>query len=169
MRFWWLMGPNELGCDLDLSKSGLERLLWVRARIRAAKTSGALKIERYWFFQSETQYHWHLMVKLRENLNPYDRLMWEARFMDSTTRMLLNFARLRKFGRSWSLLISPVERGGYWRPHDHACSCPGKHRGDVMKNCPVAKMLKDCTLNVEHFGNALKESDPLRPGEGCEW
>ncbi len=161
-RLWYIALPNELFCDLDLRGSTLERLLTVRARLRGARAQGKLDWEFWVPYQSETPNHYHVMIKLKHDLNPYERLLWESRFLDDGYRNDMNFARLQATGNAWSLLITPFERRNYWRPFDYSCTCPAKHKSDVMKNCPVAQKLQ-CTLSADHFGDPIKLDDELLP------
>lgn len=169
MYFWYIAKPSELFCDLDLTDKTKQRLLLARARLRGAKKSGRLSWEKYYFYQSHSRFHYHLMVKLSTDLPDGEANLWESRFCDDLYRNNLNRARNLQTGRSWSLLISPVERRSYWRPADYTCDCPGKHREEVMAACPVAKSLKGCTLGADHFGNPIKETDDIVLGRGCEW
>lgn len=167
--FFWYIAQDELFCDLDLTDKTMARLLLARARLRGAKRSGRLPWERYYFYQSHSRYHYHLMVKLSAPLSDAECNLWESRFCDDLYRNNLNRARTLQTGRSWSLLISPVERRSYWRPPDYTCDCPGKHRADVMAACPVARRLNGCTLGADHFGDPIKEPDELVLGRGCDW
>ncbi len=168
--FWYIAKANELFCDLDLSKKNLERILLARARLRGAKKHGALDFEAWYPYQSESKYHYHFMVQLKHDLDPFRRILWESRLCDDMYRNNMNFARLVETGKSWSLLITPIERRSYWRPPDFVCECPAKHKADIMRNCPIAQKL-NCTLAADHFGNPIKEADNIvkQLGQANKW
>lgn len=165
---WYIARPDELFIDLDNSTEEVKRLKLCIARLRGAKQSGALDWDQYFPYQSENKLHYHMMVRLKAPMSPHDRLLWESRFCDDHYRFCMNFARLQAGGNSWSLLISPVERRSYPRKADYTCHCPTKHKREVMRDCPVAKLL-NCTLAEDHFGNPIWQEDKPKIGSGNDW
>jgi len=151
---------HELFADLDLRHSKLKRLSIARARLYGAIEAGALDVEFFAFYASETAYHYHLMVRLRTPISAPHRLLWENRLCDDFHRNNMNTARLLATGRSWSLLITPNLRHSYPRAPDFTCSCPAKHKDRVMADCPIARQL-DCVLSVDHFGRPIYREESI--------
>lgn len=158
--YWYVANELELFVDLDLKRHSLKRTLLARARLRGAMAKGVLQVEHFTFYDSVTPFHYHLMIKLKSPMAEPKRILWESRLCDDLFRNNMNTARLLETGRSWSLLISAVPREGYWREPDYVCECAGKHRAEVMANCPIAKSL-DCVLSADHFGNTVYRADKI--------
>jgi hypothetical protein len=161
MEWFWTIGNKyEILVDLDLSKMSMKRLVHCKARLIGAIEDNTLPVEEYAFYESYSDLHLHLMIKCKEAIDPLMRLAWENRLCDDMHRNCLNMARFAANGKSWSLLISHERRIG-WREPDYICYCNGKHKGEVMENCPIAKQL-DCCLSSDFFGKPVyRDEKPI--------
>jgi|SRR5208283_1939372 len=137
MKWFWYVARNDelmIDCDgLALVQMALRRL--ERSNLQFIKT---------FVNPSVSPDHFHLVIKLAENMPPMERQIWQLYFMDHVYRSVNNLFRVLYSVKSPCLLISHqkwVEP--FWRPPDMICGCKEKHSTlGKMKKCKTARMLR---------------------------
>lgn len=166
--YWYIARPNELFIDLDHPVGGpLRRLSHATARLRGAIAAHKLSVSDWYLYNSETPWHYHLMVRTEHDMSPAGRAMWEARLADDGYRHLMSLARLVATAgeHTYSLLIAPEIRAEYPRKPNFVCKCDSKHKGSTMEMCPIARIMHPVArLSHDHFGTPIYMDGPITTG-----
>jgi hypothetical protein len=152
MSFWYLAQPEELLIDLDNymrpapSKTGESRGPWgeifFRRRLADAIRAERLAVEMVFLDRSNTELHWHAIVRLARPMAVMERLAWQLRLGSDLMRAQADIMRAARGIESPSLLIRKTEMADFYRAPDRECPCTRKHDTAEQfelgaKACPV--------------------------------
>lgn len=132
--FWYVAKNNELMVDCD----GVQLLEIAQKRLARS----GLLVSDALVFPSQSESHFHLVVRLREPMNSIERQVWQLFLMDHVYRSVNNLFRALNGTPSPSLLISPQPWNAFWREHDAICHCETKHKGPALSGCTVGASLR---------------------------
>lgn len=176
MPFYWYVpsrDDREIFVDMDHHRMDMPatKVKSFRERVLGCHRNGLLPVESFYIFPSDHPKHFHGIVKLKEPLGEFVRLIWASYLRDDPFRSLHNLMRLhirhtKKLPRDKlvaSLLITqePYKRGpnGFYRGPDFVCYCREKHSNEVMQQCPVAERLRGDERAHDHFLKPVSVKD----------
>ena len=143
--YWYAARSDELLIDLD-SQTLLEIALK-----RLAKPELDIRASQMFLTESATKGHFHMAVRLRENVAEVRRMLFQLYLMDHVYRSVKNFDRALNNVSAASLLISPhnwanggLNRTKFWRSPDAICHCLlAKHKSHkAILSCPAHVTLR---------------------------
>lgn len=136
MWHWYVAREDELMIDLDgevlleIARKRLDRspLEW-----RSAFVAG-----------SSTDNHFHLVIRLKEEMPALQRQVWQLFLMDHTYRSVNNLFRAIAGVPAPSLLIAPQRWNlqKFWRPADAMCHCKSHKNSEKIFDCPAHQKLR---------------------------
>lgn len=139
--FWYVAKPDELMVDLDgaillaISQKRLERC--------------GLPVLKTFISPSNSDDHFHLVVKLRYPMEVIERQIWQLYLMDHVYRSVNNLFRAHSGTKGASLLIAPIRwccsgisQSDFWREPDGICTCKEKHSGPTFGGCKIGAKLR---------------------------
>ena len=162
MSFWYLAHPDELLIDLDdytrpaPSKTGESRGPWgeifFRRRLADAIRADRLKVcdPPVYLGRSNSERHWHAIVRLRYPMPLDQRLTWQLRLGSDLMRAQADLMRAAMCVDFPSLLIRNTPMKGFYREPDRQCACTRKHDTAEQsalngQGCPVWRELRGLT------------------------
>lgn len=159
MNYWYVARPNELFLDIDnVSRSIKHAKARLQGAIECKKLDALYVMQR----ESKTTNHLHAIVTLANPITDIERYVWEVILHGDIYRACSNIMRGINGIPSPDILISPWPHfeinlsHPQRRSHNAFCLCEGKHKKEVMENCPAAEDLRGTQRTVAFFGKPSK-------------
>lgn len=137
MSLWYVANKYEILCDLDdymrpaPSKTGEIRGPWgevmFRRRLGSAMRDGKLAVLSVYLDRSNTEKHWHAIVRLKRPMTVRGRLIWQQRLGSDLMRSTADMMRAELGIKHPSLLIRSAPFTDFYREPDYICRCTRKH------------------------------------------
>lgn len=155
---WYVSRPNEIFVDLD-SKRSIARAFSVLRRGMASRLHGGsiavafgpyLDVDSIWFYPSGRVGHAHLIVCLKEQMDPLQRALWALWMGSDRIRGVYVIERLRNMVIAADVFST---RGLFeFRYPDDRCTCPEKHKAKAITDkCPAMQRLMMDQRSADYF------------------
>jgi len=143
---WYVSKPNEIFIDID-SKRSMTRAFGV---LRRAMAQRRLLVDSIWLYPSQSENHAHLIVCLREGMDPLERALWALWMGSDRIRGIYVIQRLRHMVIAADVFST---RSLFeFRSPDDTCSCPGKHKDKkITDKCPAMQRLMMDQRSADYF------------------
>jgi len=178
MSFWYIAHDDELLLDLDdymrPTKTGCPwGEAFFRRRLRNAIAAGKLNVSEVWLVRSNSEHHFHAILKVKDFRNHQDlqsriaKLTWQLHLGSDLYRGRADLMRAVRGFPSASLLIRNEVIPDFYRGPDAQCPCTEKHdtqkQFDLGENaCPIWRSVRGMSP-WELFGPSSKKSEMFIP------
>lgn len=130
--FWYVSRINEIFVDTDNYSRSIKHT--------ASRLLGAIKCNRLDVLEieqhpSSSADHIHTLITLKHSLSPIERYVWALILHSDIYRTASTIMRELNGVPAPDVFITPHR---FNRAPDDVCNCDGKHKGEVMQNCPAA-------------------------------
>lgn len=150
MWHWYVRKPNEVLIDLDNRRGEFDRVGSAGRRLRAIAGEG-VNVRDIWFYPSTTEEHFHLIVRLKNDIDTLEALMLAVYLRSDIFRALNTYMRFTHNVSAPDLLIADHVWPDFYRNPDVGCNCTSKHDHKTMMNCLAAKSLRGADAAEEFY------------------
>lgn len=152
MSAWYTAHGDELLIDLDKYdrpvKGGTWGEVFFRRRLREAIEAEKLDVREVWLIPSNSDGHYHAIVRLWWAIPDLERLVWQLHLGSDLYRGRADLMRLARGVKAPSLLIRDGSIPGFYRQPDARCTCEKKH----VTAEQAALGRRTCTTWLKHRG-----------------